>query len=103
MAPAPNRTKGVARAGLRSKRGGGRELADWIAELAVEVGLTLDQARDHSLARLILLAEAAGRVRARVALLDSQVVFAAVAAAMHKDNSKILKKLHDALREQSWD
>jgi hypothetical protein len=91
----------VARTSARPKCSGGRELADWVAELAIESGLTLAQAREHSIAQLRLLSEAAGRLKARDAMIDSQVVFAAMAAVMHKDNHRILKRLQDTLIRQA--
>ena len=84
----------------RAKRRGGRELADWVAELAIDAGLTLEQALGHSIAQLQLLSAAAARLKARDTLLASQATFAAVAAAMHKDNTRILKRLQDSLGEQ---
>jgi hypothetical protein len=55
---------------------------------------------DDSLARLKLLADAAGRLRARDSLLLSQVVFAAAAGAMHGENQRILARLQDRLERQ---
>jgi len=40
-------------------------------------------------------------LQARDALVTSQVVFAAVAAAMHQDNARILARLQDRLTEQA--
>ena len=40
-------------------------------------------------------------MRAREALLQSQVVFAAVAATMHKDNQRILARLQSTLEAQA--
>jgi hypothetical protein len=91
----------VARATAATGRQRVRELADWVAEVAVECGLTLAEARDHSLAQLRLLAEAARRLRARDALIDSQVMFAAAAAVMHKDNQTILRTLQERLARQA--
>jgi hypothetical protein len=93
----------MAPAAHAAQRGGRRELADWVAELCLETGLTLAQAREHSLSQLQLLSDAAVRVRARSALLDSQVVFAAVAATMHKENASVFRRLQDRLEQQAFD
>ena len=91
----------MAHAAAHAKLGSRRDLADYVAELCLEAGLTLALAREHSLAQLRLLAEAAGRMQARDALVMSQVVFSAFAAVMHKDNQPILRNLQQRLEEQA--
>jgi hypothetical protein len=57
----------------------------------------MDQAVNHSLAQLKLMAEARERINARQSLVNLQVTTAAVAACMSKEGGKLLDKVRSEL------
>lgn len=61
--------------------------------------MTMGEVREHSLAQLKLLCEAAGRVRARRGMLDLQVATAGAGAGMGSD--KGYRQLMRSLERQS--
>ena len=75
-------------------------LADYVAEAAVECGLSLEQARKHSPAQLKLLRKAANRVRADAALAQMHTTYAAFAAVMAKNGRRAFEQLQNQLKVQ---
>jgi hypothetical protein len=68
----------------------------------LQAGLTLEQAVEHSLPQLKLLASAANRLQARSKLLDLETVFAAMAACHGSKGNQIKQQMRKALEKQAW-
>jgi hypothetical protein len=60
-------------------------LADWVADITIASGLTLEIAVDYSIAQLMLLANANARRQAIVALAHLDATTAAIAYCLTKD------------------
>jgi hypothetical protein len=64
-----------------------------VAEVAVECGLTLRQAREYSPAQLKLLRAASHRLNAENVLMQMNATYAAFAAVMAKNGHKAFERL----------
>lgn len=109
MAPAPSGASGKSVPGSDAKARGrngsqssrGLTIGDYVAQLALRSGLTLEQAVEHSLPQLELLAKASRVITAENALIMLDVNYAAFAGVMAKNGSNIVKKAEKTLREQA--